>query len=516
MSFIGHTRGTTPQPQDVSAQSTIAKKPDVKPLGPGSPDLVSSGSVPSASNEAVQVAPLPPAERVEPDGARLTALKAASQSLLPGAPTPSPVNAELAQFLAGKGFSAGQASEFTSAGGSLTTAKLLLELKCTPDDVTRFVRNGFGQKLAESLHKLEFSGRVVMALITSGEMDQGVQDAYHELASLGYTDKAIAEYGRVGLDTNAENAPKWKLKDPLATPERLGQGAFNIVWKQIYVDQNGRDKVGVFKPVAAPILEPIEGVDQPIDRSWVGDRTGVDAMDPKFAERNMLVSGLANMNREKAQQLLVDIPSVYPETSIGLGGPPPPKAGIIMEFAKGRPAAELTLEQLQNPAYCRAVVWLAILDAILGQGDRHAHNYIVEFDSEGNFVALRGVDNDQSGGTVSDPDQLAYADDSEHHGLRGVRLPLVMDTAMTKYVKSITPADMTKLFGKLGDESVAAAILRLDALQSHVLEEIEGAGNAIEPDEWGRKEVQESLDDPGYSYAGREREALQRHAGAIS
>jgi hypothetical protein len=126
----------------------------------------------------------------------------------------------------------------------------------------------------------------------------------------------------------------------------------------------------------------------------------------------------------------------------------------------------------------RELTKLQYLDALCGQADRHAKNYIVELDDRGAFVRLRGIDNDQAFGKAPHPNELV--------GPRtfALRLPQVIDTDMKAAFEKLTEDQLrADLAGLLTDAEIDAAVKRLGAIKMHIAKLPPEC--VIAPDAWG-------------------------------
>ena len=126
----------------------------------------------------------------------------------------------------------------------------------------------------------------------------------------------------------------------------------------------------------------------------------------------------------------------------------------------------------------RELTKLQWLDALTGQGDRHAHNYLVERTVDGLRVAA--IDNDQSFGATRDPDELngSYGahvlhgfalEDAGSGALRGAMLPVVIDGATAAALLGLDDARVDALLGGLLNEAeLDATKARLGHIQRRI------------------------------------------------
>jgi hypothetical protein len=266
--------------------------------------------------------------------------------------------------------------------------------------------------------------------------------------------------------------------------KELGSGAFNTVSEVKY--KNG--EVGVFKPLPKIDARKVEG-------GWVADRTGIDVRSPQTALRNLATFAVA-------KKLGFNI---VPETRIAehLG-----QLGILMGRAPGMTGKKTwntDRSLFNNPKVRRELTKLQLLDALVGQGDRHWNNYFIHTSPSGR-VTVTGIDNDQCfGRKVTDPNGIAYRNTKDADGFRGVLLPPVVDREMANAFDQLTPDDLDDLLGdKLSRDEVDAAKQRLQGIKVHI-EELRDKRWVIYTDEWGEKDVAQRLT-PKNSYAARDAE----------
>jgi hypothetical protein len=183
--------------------------------------------------------------------------------------------------------------------------------------------------------------------------------------------------------------------------------------------------------------------------------------------------------------------------------------GVLM----GKHTASITGIDFDDPNLRRDLTKLQLLDALCGQGDRHGGNYVVQLDENGKYRSLKAIDNDQSFGKTTDPNQLCRGRGPD--GVTGVMLPEVIDTSMASTFLKMSEEDLRReLGGLLNEQEIDAAVQRLEAIKLHI------AGlpkeNLIDPTDWdgeiARKANQPDLTRKGWngevthaSYAAREK-----------
>ncbi len=180
-----------------------------------------------------------------------------------------------------------------------------------------------------------------------------------------------------------------------------------------------------------------------------------------------------------------------------------PDLGLIMERASGKPAAQTDARLLTRPDVCAEVTKLQLLDHLTGQGDRHDKNYFINIEPNGRAKVM-GIDNDQCfGKSLTAPDAIEPFDTMD--GFHGTALPPVVDTEMADAIDKLTKRDIRWMLGdKLNEAEIKAAISRHQGVKDHIAQ-LRNADMVIEPEQWGRADVQQLLNAQN-SYVGRERE----------
>lgn len=262
----------------------------------------------------------------------------------------------------------------------------------------------------------------------------------------------------------------------------LGSGAMNTVYKVTYETLAG-DKVGVFKPL--PDIDASK-----VEHGWVAEKTGVDKYNPQTAMRN-----LATLSVAKELGF-----AVVPETRLAEHGG---KLGLLMDEAKGDLGYQTDKALFKDPQVRQQLTRLQLLDALVGQGDRHSKNYFIH-KSETGQVTVTGIDNDQCfGDRLHDPNGIAYGQSDDKKGFRGVTLPPVIDRDTAQAIRNLTPQKLGELLGgKLRPSELTSARERLEGIKQH-LNTLEGTGKFINADQWGSDEVSDLLTQEN-SYVGRD------------
>jgi hypothetical protein len=178
------------------------------------------------------------------------------------------------------------------------------------------------------------------------------------------------------------------------------------------------------------------------------------------------------------------------------------KLGIVMEMAQGRKCPSVPDEAYGNGGVQREMTKLQLLDALVGQGDRHGGNIFVHQDQVTGKITVKGIDNDQClGKKPSNPNDLQERKDN---GVRGVALPPVIDTEMAKAFEGMTEAKLERLLlDKVTGDELKAAQERLKVIKDHI-EDLRNKGRIIDPSAWGDRVMAMKVAFPSNSYFARE------------
>lgn len=116
---------------------------------------------------------------------------------------------------------------------------------------------------------------------------------------------------------------------------------------------------------------------------------------------------------------------------------------------------------------------LQILDCICGQLDRHAGNYIISRDENGDLAGLQGIDNDASFG-LNEDNKFTSTDTIRHNrsvvdsGTGGMILPFVDDN-MAKRIESLDPSALEYVLKELlTKDEIKACIARFNNIKQAI------------------------------------------------
>jgi len=375
-------------------------------------------------------------------------------------------------------------------------------------EIVAYARQGIQLEDMQELHAQHLSPNQARELIDQQIARARVEERGGDYLREGFTvgealllerhDLGI-EVGRMYREWNipiTEDTIAKRLTDDmlLGPMKRLGKGKYNEVFTARYETPDGELR-GVFKPMKKPDVTRTE----PVEKTWVAGKIGIDRYDPQIAMRTLATC-------ETAKLLGFD---VVPRTQIGIGTPPPPprnqepQLGIVMEQAKGHLARQCDRDTFNHPDVRREVTKLQLLDHLTGQGDRHGNNYFIHQDENGKII-VTGIDNDACfGKEPHDPNGIAYRGNKETEGFNGTTMPPVMDTEMARVFEELTPEALEEaLAGKLTDDEIQAAKDRLAGIKEHI-QELRKGGMIIAPEQWGDPMVTAALDNTN-SYVGRD------------
>ena len=169
------------------------------------------------------------------------------------------------------------------------------------------------------------------------------------------------------------------------------------------------------------------------------------------------------------------------------------EVGIVMEKAGGKTAHSISSNQppISNPndkELQRGLINLQLEDAILGQGDRHGGNYLIDVAPDGSVRSVKGIDNDFCMGLTKTQKDSA--------GLPAtVGLPPIIDSDMYKAVMAMDDSTIDRLAnGMFSKEVLDDAKARLKEVKDHCTE-LQKQGKVIDPDHWGTTQVTKILEE---------------------
>jgi hypothetical protein len=161
-----------------------------------------------------------------------------------------------------------------------------------------------------------------------------------------------------------------------------------------------------------------------------------------------------------------------------------------------------------NPELQRQLVSLQLMDALIGNRDRHMSNYLVHIDDDTGRVKVTGIDNDDAfNGKITDPKQFAK------HNTK-VQLPPVVDRQQYDAMMGLTDQQLNQDLRHLSSKERGAAVSRLHVIKAH-LQQLEDTGYVIEPDApdgWGSRAITETFG-AANSYVGRDCAIFQPRPG---
>ncbi len=365
-------------------------------------------------------------------------------------------------------------------------------------------------------------------------------------AKLGMPDGLVRQYAQTGVPIRPETSGE-TFNDAHLDPgglQKLGSGAVNTVFKGSYTFDDGTHFTGVFKPsqtgghppeavIASgistdrPAMEQrnvaVHKIDQHLGMG-VAPRAEVGVHDVGGQQRMGLVMSFAPgqsplksgdvvqpLSPEKHQELSVDprLAKAYAQEKGFLDGRLV-DGGIrlinSMEYEDLNEAGDVITAQIEkssaldfnfsDPVLREKTTDLQWLDALCGQVDRHAQNYIIQRGPDGQVTGVTGIDNDFSFGSVlQDPNDVNGPAFKERTGafkspFNGCLLPQVVSSKTASALLAMTPEKLAELMGPgLTPEEVTAAQNRLDIMQTHI-RDLQAKGQVLDKTEdWGSERV---------------------------
>jgi len=349
------------------------------------------------------------------------------------------------------------------------------------------------------------------------------------------TIEQAVEYARFGIKVGTQVAPNVLNESDITGKKVLGSGGINTVMLIDYKTGDEEDtKQYAFKP---------EKQDITTHTDMLQDQ-GIDPKKPRFGKRNIAskkmataaglgglipeatfttVDGKVGLAMQKAEgeapikRDMVEFPNPgdHPDLQDAYEARErdpnsdwktkiPPKNSSGMRYGYDDEAGKFTVEKLRTGEFSltappgdakkvaagqQQLVNLQWLDAICGQVDRHAENYVI--DTTQDQPTIMGVDNDFAFGKNRGTEQKSQ---------NTLGLPPIVDQAtFDKLMQMVQnwPNIARSLADELDDQEIAAAKARLDAVE-HELEELKKKGMVVQS--WDEKvqgrSITEILMDP--------------------
>ncbi len=153
--------------------------------------------------------------------------------------------------------------------------------------------------------------------------------------------------------------------------------------------------------------------------------------------------------------------------------------GIGMDRVYGRGWTSIERSELKviikNPEMIKDLLNLQVVDALTMQMDRHNKNFLIEQASDGSYLGLKGIDNDNGFDSNNKPMDITKLHANQHYesglyGSHNVGLPPLMDRDLA--VKLSNPRELRELVGNacnglISPENVVAAKLRANTIAAH-------------------------------------------------
>ena len=283
--------------------------------------------------------------------------------------------------------------------------------------------------------------------------------------------RAALQLRRLGLNVGARVATGASQGKEVASSIELGEGNFNKVYKVTFRDGS----VGVFKP-GNPLDLAAKG------RPAVSKFAGIAELQPRYEARNV---ASARLDELLGAGLLVK--AEFHEHNGSMG--------ILMEQVQGKSLQKFVEDVEDNTgrkhdfpmALHRDVNRMQLLDAVTGQLDRHDLNVMVETDSAGNYVRLKGIDNDTSFG--ADPEY------NELEDFRNWAYDVDLWNYMGQYQTNIFAAANNSGLPPVADAELAAR-LRAPGFADKARDSVEGLLTAEETERLGERlhQIRDHLD----------------------
>jgi len=242
----------------------------------------------------------------------------------------------------------------------------------------------------------------------------------------------------------------------------------------------------IFKPQLA--LRDRMGLDGHIHGHLGAQASGVSGNAPEEVRRNVDAYKVA---------VILGFPVVpHSEWAVDVYGRP----GLSMAYIEGYDLVNFAQDErfndlgfkkkvLNQALFRKRLVELQLLDALVGQVDRHAGNIMINLSKiDYQVTGVWGIDNDVGFGKAirhGDDVALNWADDKRGRYMRGVKMPQVID--MAQFVSLVQPELWARLNNALAKTLAAdeqqALQERLICLQQHAYD-LFADGKVIDPEDW--------------------------------
>jgi len=265
---------------------------------------------------------------------------------------------------------------------------------------------------------------------------------------------------------------------------------------EVFLAYGGENKNGekpskrIFKPQIA--LRDRIGLDNFIYGEHGAYASGINPAAPEEVRRNL--------DAYKVALILGFAVIPHSEWAVDVYGNP----GLSMAYVDGLDLVKLASDQrfrdqgskrkfMNQALFRKRLVELQLLDALIGQADRHPGNIIVCLNKAREQVTdVWGIDNDVCFGKAirhGDDVALNWADDKLGKFMRGVKMPQVMD--MAQFISLVQPGLRDRLYNALtktlDDDEWQALQERLTCLQQHAFNLL-ADGRVIDPADWADEE----------------------------
>lgn len=264
---------------------------------------------------------------------------------------------------------------------------------------------------------------------------------------------------RVGNEVtllNSKDADAWMKSLGLSTGQVKGQGRtdkgqVNEVKELHYQGENGEFS-GYFKEDQGWAKSPTDGE----------NKVGIRQNDPNYGARAVALYRL--------DQLFDANVTARAEFAVHSGPDGKSKLGTVLQTATGVSGGEAQWRRsgdskqdgglsLDDPVLQRGLNKLQLLDAISGQLDRHAGNYKIQDDGEGNVTGITGIDLDMAFGSKMNTTSTM----TDAFNYKGI--PDFIDKTMGEKILAVKASDLrdalTGLLSKVEIESTVSRFLEV-------------------------------------------------------